>query len=461
MSSSIVIALPKIEDAKKIRTILNRHGLTVASVCSSVSNALASISELDSGVLICGYKLTDAYYKDALDNLPQYFEMLLLASQRIIDEAPNSVSTVQMPMKASALIDTVNDMLYHLERRIKKEKKKPKPRSEKEQNYISNAKRLLMEKNQMTEEEASTWDVFLNDKFKRQVTIKDNVRDSYFAALGSYRKDELMDESLRNAPDYQERLMQIMNDVDSDTIENVEDILQDMQGNVYSFETDSGKADMISGKVVANYQWSGDAVYAMDQAEEDDFYLDFAVPEESTNLWFDGWVMLKSGIGQDAEKQQAAEAFVNFVSRPDNAVRNMYYIGYTSVISGGDDDTVYDYLKWNYEAEDDEEDTTEYPVGFFFCGDDSNEDYIMTVPEEQTRRQLFAQYPTQEVLQRSAVMQYFDDTANKEINQMWINVRCYNIEDVPVQIWIFVGVAIVLVIYITIRIRMSHYREKK
>ncbi len=130
MSSSIVIALPKIEDAKKIRTILNRHGLTVASVCSSV------------------------YYKDALDNLPQYFEMLLLASQRIIDEAPNSVSTVQMPMKASVLIDTVNDMLYHLERRIKKEKKKPKPRSEKEQNYISNAKRLLMEKNQMTEDEA-------------------------------------------------------------------------------------------------------------------------------------------------------------------------------------------------------------------------------------------------------------------------------------------------------------------
>lgn len=122
MSSSIVIALPKIEDAKKIRTILNRHGLTVASVCSSVSNALANISELDSGVLICGYKLTDAYYKDALDDLPQYFEMLLLASQRIIDEAPNSVSTVQMPMKASALIDTVNDMLYHLERRIKKKK---------------------------------------------------------------------------------------------------------------------------------------------------------------------------------------------------------------------------------------------------------------------------------------------------------------------------------------------------
>ena len=59
-----------------------------------------------------------------------------------------------MPMKASVLVETVNDILYQLERRIKKEKKKPKPRSEREQNYIVNAKMLLMEKNHMTEDEA-------------------------------------------------------------------------------------------------------------------------------------------------------------------------------------------------------------------------------------------------------------------------------------------------------------------
>ena len=153
MSSSIVIAFRKIEDAKKIRTILNRHGLTVASVCSSVSNALASISELDSGVLICGYKLTDAYYKDALDDLPQYFEMLLLASQRIIDEAPNSVSTVQMPMKASVLIDTVNDMLYHLERRIKKKRRNQSPDQKRTELYLE-CQTPSDGKNQMTEEEA-------------------------------------------------------------------------------------------------------------------------------------------------------------------------------------------------------------------------------------------------------------------------------------------------------------------
>ena len=57
MNTSIVIALPKIEDAKKIRTVLNRYGFTVAAVSNSGANALASISELDGGVLLCGYHL--------------------------------------------------------------------------------------------------------------------------------------------------------------------------------------------------------------------------------------------------------------------------------------------------------------------------------------------------------------------------------------------------------------------
>ena len=153
--SSIVIALPKIEDARKIRSVLECHGLAVASVCSTASNALSSASELGNGVLICGHRLPDMNYLDLAECMPKDFEMLLLASQPIIDEAPNSVSTVQMPMKASALIDTVNDMiLMQQERKRRKEKKKPKLRSEKEQNYISNAKMMLMQRNHLSEDDA-------------------------------------------------------------------------------------------------------------------------------------------------------------------------------------------------------------------------------------------------------------------------------------------------------------------
>ena len=123
--SSIVIALPKIEDARKIRSVLECHGLAVASVCSTASNALSSASELGNGVLICGHRLPDMNYLDLAECMPRDFE-----------------------------INTVNMILMQQERKRRKEKKKPKLRSEKEQNYISNAKMMLMQRNHLSEDDA-------------------------------------------------------------------------------------------------------------------------------------------------------------------------------------------------------------------------------------------------------------------------------------------------------------------
>lgn len=297
----------------------------------------------------------------------------------------------------------------------------------------------------MTYEEASTWKVFENEKFRRQITLKDNVRDTYFAAMGIVKRDLLMSEEFRNSENYAQKLAAVMNDVKPETISEVENLLQDIMGNIYSLETDSGKADMVTGKVVANYQWSGDAVYAMDQAEEDDVALEFAAPEECTNLWFDGWVMLKNGINGDAQKQHAAEAFVNFLSRPDNAVRNMYYIGYTSVIAGADD-TVLDYVKWCYSAKDDETDVILYPTGYFFSGDNQDSRYLIRASKSQINRQLYTQYPSKDTIDRAVVMGYFDENTTRDINQMWINIRCFNVKDVPMSVWLLLGVAAILCI---------------
>ena len=299
----------------------------------------------------------------------------------------------------------------------------------------------------VTEEEASTWKIFGNPKFNRQVTLKDNVRDSYFTALGILKADLLTDQAFTGAADYHDRLDAEMNDVRKETIDEAQALLTDLRNNVYSLETDSGKADMITGKIVANYQWSGDAVYAMDQADEDDFELRFAVPKESTNLWFDGWVMLASGIDGDADRQHAAEAFVNYLSRPDNAVRNMYYIGYTSSIAGNEnDDTIYEYINWCYGAEDDEENTVSYPLGYFFSGDNGDEEYVLTTDEDYEGRQLYSKYPPQEVMDRTAIMRYFDADANKAINQMWINIRCFDINDIPVAVRVVILAAVLVLI---------------
>lgn len=305
----------------------------------------------------------------------------------------------------------------------------------------------------VSEADASSWKILNDPKYRKQITIKDNVRDSYFAALGAIKSDLLTSEEFLADPDYEKNLEQEMNDTSEETVAEVQQYLQDVKDKAYSFETDAGKADMITGKVVANYQWSGDAVYTMDQADEDDFTLAFAVPKEATNIYFDGWVMLKDGIGGDAAKQHAAEAFINFTSRADNVVRNMYYTGYTSVISGGDDSRIFEYADWCYGAEEDEEDVADYDLGYFFAGDDASGDYVITAPSDQVYRQLFAQYPDEESISRSSIMVYFDNEQNEAINQMWISIRCYNIYDVPVWAWVIAAAVAAGIVYLAIRSR--------
>ncbi len=311
---------------------------------------------------------------------------------------------------------------------------------------------VLYNPEQVSLEEASSWKIFADERLKRQVALKDNVRDSYFAALGILKADLLTDEEFRSAPDYTKRLEDEMNDTSQETIDEAQALLEQLMGNIYSLETDSGKADMVSGKIVADYQWSGDAVYAMDQADEDDFELCFSVPKEGANLWFDGWVMLKDGIygSADSEKQKhAAEAFVNFISRPESAVRNMYYVGYTSSIAGAQgDDTIFEYINWCYGAEDSEQDTIAYPLGYFFSGDSEDERYVITASPEQVDRQLYAQYPPEETLKRTVVMRYFNEETSKAINRMWINVRCFDIRDVPAAIWLAVIAVLLLIVFL-------------
>ncbi len=319
-------------------------------------------------------------------------------------------------------------------------------------------------------EDVATWKMLLNENYLRQVTVKDNVRDAYFATLGIIKSDELKGGELDSAA-----MSRLMNDTSPEIIEKAQDVLKDVKNNVYSFETDSGKADMVTGKVIANEQWSGDAVLIMDEAEDEGAELWYSIPEECTNIWFDGWMMLKDGINGNARKQEAAEAFVNFLSRPDNAVRNMYYIGYTSAIAG---DTVLEYMDWNYGAvfdgEDEEFDETltdiyEYDLSYFFGDADAvlyidarllDCDYASVTPitEEiegntynvysglavNRGRQAFAQYPPENVAERGVVMLDFGERLS-DINRMWINVRCLDVKDVAPVTVIVVAVIIALI----------------
>ncbi len=84
----------------------------------------------------------------------------------------------------------------------------------------------------------------------------------------------------------------------------------------------------------------------------------------------------------------------------------------------------------------------DYPVGYFFSDDPEDEDYVLTVAAEQMQRQLAAQYPSAEVINRASIMVYFDEAQSEIINRMWIRVRCFNISHVPIWAWIALAAAI-------------------
>lgn len=254
-------------------------------------------------------------------------------------------------------------------------------------------------------ETMKSWHCMTSAECSRRITAKDNARDSYFMGLGMYFEDKIKTEKPTT-----DELYQLMNDTSPQTIDGVRSCLQKMRKNIYGLETDEAKTDMIMGWLDASYQWSGDAVFIMDEAEsESNLTLQYSIPESASNIWFDGWVMMNGA------NEHISTAFINFLSLPENVVRNMYYIGYTSCMAG---EQVYEYVDYTYGAEDGEGDAL-YDLSYFF-GDKYTP---LTVSSDQLSRQLFAQYPDEETTERLVVMKPFNKEDNERVNRMWINIK--------------------------------------
>ena len=153
--ADIIIAFPKLDDAKNLKKLLLRNGYDVSLVCDNGAQVVGAVNELDGGVVICGYRFSDMHFSEILDYLPKGFQMLLMASPAKLEDSDISeIVSLPMPLKVQDLLDTLNMMMVQYRRWKKKQKNKPKVRSEGEKRIIQKAKELLMERNQMTEEEA-------------------------------------------------------------------------------------------------------------------------------------------------------------------------------------------------------------------------------------------------------------------------------------------------------------------
>lgn len=151
----IIVVFPQMKDGQGIRNLLVRNGYRVGIACTSGAQAKTYMDNIDYGIVVCGYKFSDMMYSELFHDLGPTFEMLLVASRAKLEEGvADGIVCVEMPLKSYDLLNTLEMMMQALERIRKKGRQKPKERNIAQKAIIDEAKKLLMNTKNMTEEEA-------------------------------------------------------------------------------------------------------------------------------------------------------------------------------------------------------------------------------------------------------------------------------------------------------------------
>ena len=153
---NIIITFLRINDAQNIRNILVRNGWGNVSICTSGAGTLAMADQLESGVVICGYRLPDMAYMQLKEDLPAGFQMLLIASNSVMTGASSAeVTHMETPLKVQELIQTIHFMEEDAARRRRKRRPDYKARKKAIHAELEQqAKELLMKSNHISEDEA-------------------------------------------------------------------------------------------------------------------------------------------------------------------------------------------------------------------------------------------------------------------------------------------------------------------
>lgn len=266
------------------------------------------------------------------------------------------------------------------------------------------------------------WNENGNEALNGKIFMKGSIRDSYCAAVMYLKEYDMLPDAHKN-----KSVQELMNTNDDAMLAAVEQLLTRQKTVLKGYEVDFGKQEMISEKGLVDLAWSGDALYAIEEAEATSSAprLDYFVPDVGGNVWFDGWVVPKN-----AKNKEAANYFIAFLNEPEIAMSNMLEIGYTSAV----DKTV---LQSNQAAlallaE------AEYDVDEFFA---------------DARR-----YP--EITENLGVMKDFG-ARNDVVVAMWERVVSSNTD--LTTLWIIIGVvaALVIVGIVIFAVRRSKNRRVK
>ena len=278
----------------------------------------------------------------------------------------------------------------------------------------------------VTEEEAMTWKSLWEPKFQNKILMKDSYRDCYGTAI-IYANTERLEKG-------EVTVEQLMNDNSAEAIATAEKYLKLMKPNIAGWEADFGKEMMTKGKAWINFTWSGDAVWAIEEADAVGVELDYVVPQEGSNVWFDGWVIPKY-----SRNVKAASYFINYMCRSDIALRNMDAIGYVSAVATNEileekiDSTLENFSDLSY-----------------FFG--PHADSVQVDP---------IQYPSREVIERCAVIRDFSNKEDLEkVLEMWSRVKGDNL-NAGLVLFIFAVIGVLFISLLTNKIKKYRRQQQR
>ena len=271
--------------------------------------------------------------------------------------------------------------------------------------YMWGTAGILYNKAFVPDVDAETWGTLWNRKYAGKILMKESYRDAYGTAAIYAHANELREGKLK--------VEDLMNDYSPEAMAVVEKYLKAMKPLIAGWESDFGKEMMTKNKAWLNLTWSGDAMWAIEEAASVGVELDYVVPLEGSNIWYDGWVIPKY-----AGNAKAASYFINYMCRPDVALRNMDATGFVSSISTPEIleakiDTTLDYHS---------------DLSYFFG------------PGAESVQVNRIQYPDRKVVERCAMIRDFGDKT-EVVLEIWSRIKGDNL-GVGITILIFVVVAL-------------------
>lgn len=206
----------------------------------------------------------------------------------------------------------------------------------------------------MVKEDVTSWSILWNDEYKNQIVMENSMRDAFLVPL-KWKGYSL-------------------NTKDKSQLLEAQSLLMKQKPLVEAYLVDESRDAMISGDAAMAVIYSGDATVAMETNEN----LNYVVPEEGSNIWFDCWM-----IPDSAKHKKEAEMFIDFMNRPDVALLNFDYIYY-----GTPNTAVYDMLE-----------------------DDIKEDETI--------------FPKKEIMDKCEVYKYLSKELETYYNQLWKELKSY------------------------------------